>query len=160
MLAEITPDLADAVRALRVAAGQERFVSTVAESLAEAEKAPEAKPWPRALLLGGEPVGFVMLGWDVEPVDGLHGPYFLWKLLVDERHQRRGLGRAAVELVCRDVIAAGGRDLITSCVPGEGSPQPFYEGLGFAPTGELDDGEVVLRLRLDPTTEHARTRST
>ena len=37
---------------------------------------------------------------------------------------------------------------LTSAVPGEGGPQPFYEKLGFVPTGQIDDGEVVLRLEL------------
>jgi diamine N-acetyltransferase len=33
-------------------------------------------------------------------------------------------------------------------VPGEGSPGPFYERVGFDPTAELDDDEIVARLRL------------
>ena len=147
-LVEITPEIEDAVRALRVAPGQEHFVSSVAHSFVEAAQAPEGKPWPRAVLLDDEPVGFLMMSWDVEPAPGLHGPYFLWKLLVDERRQRQGIGRAALAIVCQEVLDDGGRELLTSCVPGEGSPQPFYEGLGFVPTGEVDEGEVVLRLDL------------
>lgn len=149
-LSEITPELEPAVRALRVAPGQERFVSSVEESLAYAVKEPRANPWIRALLADGTPTGFVMVSWDVVPVAGeIWGPYFLWKLLVDARHQRRGLGRAAVALVADAVAADGATELLTSCVPGPGSPQPFYEGLGFVPTGEVDpDGEVILSLDL------------
>ncbi|RKY20164.1 MAG: hypothetical protein DRQ55_08600 [Planctomycetota bacterium] len=36
----------------------------------------------------------------------------------------------------------------TSTVPGEHSPQAFYERLGFAATGEIEDGEVVLARQL------------
>ncbi len=147
-LVEITPDIEDAVRALRVAPGQEHFVSSVAHSFVEAAQEPEGKPWPRAVLVDDEPAGFLMMSWNVEPAPGLHGPYFLWKLLVDERHQRRGIGRAALALLCQDVLDDGGSELLTSCVPGPGSPQPFYEGFGFVPTGEVDEGEVVLRLDL------------
>jgi GNAT superfamily N-acetyltransferase len=148
-LSEITPELAPALLALRVAPGQERFVSGVAESLAEAEDEPEGKPWPRAILADGIPVGFVMMSWDVEPAGELRGPYFLWKLLIDSRYQREGHGAAALAVVVEEVRAAGGDTLLTSCVPGEGSPRPFYEALGFVPTGELDaDGEVVLALDL------------
>ena len=65
---------------------------------------PEGKPWPRAVLLDDEPVGFLMMSWDVEPAPTLHGPYFLWRLLVDERRQRQGIGRAALAIVCQDVL--------------------------------------------------------
>ena len=39
-------------------------------------------------------------------------------------------------------------EMLTSVVPGEGSPLGFYEGLGFVPTGEIDEGESVMRLKL------------
>ena len=31
-------------------------------------------------------------------------------------------------------------------LPGEGEPWPFYQQFGFQPTGEIDDGEIMLRL--------------
>ena len=33
-------------------------------------------------------------------------------------------------------------------VPAPGGPEPFYRSFGFEPTGEIDEGEVVARLRL------------
>jgi diamine N-acetyltransferase len=33
-------------------------------------------------------------------------------------------------------------------VPAPGGPEPFYRAFGFEPTGEVDEGEVVARLRL------------
>ena len=55
------------------------------------------------------PVGFVMVSWDVVPVpDRIWGPYYLWRLLVDHRHQGRGYGAAAVRLVAEAVRDAGG----------------------------------------------------
>ena len=36
--------------------------------------------------------------------------------------------------------------MILSFVPEEGSPEPFYRRFGFAPTGEIVDGEHVMRL--------------
>jgi diamine N-acetyltransferase len=140
----------DAVLALRLGAGQGRFVSDVPESLAQAAAHPEANPWPRALYAGDEPVGFVMLSWDVTPSPpDILGPWFLWKLLVDERHQGRGYGAAAVRLVTDVVRANGGTELLTSYVPGDGGPAGFYRRLGFLPTGEVDeDGEIIARLPL------------
>ena len=146
-LQEITEDDATSVLAVRVAPGQEQFVSTVADSIAEAEKRPEGNPWFRAVFADGGPVGFVMLGRDVEPQSpDINGPWFLWKLLIDHRHQGKGYGREVVEQVVELVRSHGASELLTSYVPGEGSPAGFYASLGFVPTGELDpDGEVILR---------------
>ena len=83
-LREITDDNRDAVCALRVRRRQKRFVASVASSLDDAAAEPEANPWYRAVYSGDEPVGFVMLSWNV-PTDrpGVIGPYFLWRLLID-----------------------------------------------------------------------------
>jgi diamine N-acetyltransferase len=48
------------------------------------------------------PVGFVMLSWNVPPGrPGILGPYFLWRLLVDERFQGRGFGNGEIVLSLR-----------------------------------------------------------
>jgi diamine N-acetyltransferase len=149
-LREITDANRDEVLALRVAPEQSRFVGSVAAALEDAEEYPEAKAWYRAIYAGEEPVGFVMLSWDVRPVPGeIIGPWFLWKLLIDARHQRRGYGRAALREVVEIVRNAGARELLTSYATGEGEPWPFYERFGFVPTGERDNtGEVILSLDL------------
>lgn len=146
-LAEITGENHDAVCALRVRPGQERFVASVAKSLQDAATTPEAEPWYRAVYLGDEPVGFVMLSWDVPPGrPGILGPYYLWRLLVDGRHQGRGIGRAVLEEVVSLVRADGATALLTSHQPGDDGPGAFYRKFGFTPTGEIDDGEIVVRL--------------
>jgi GNAT superfamily N-acetyltransferase len=146
-LREITAADAESVLALRLGPGQERFVSSVADSLAEADAHPEGNPWFRAVHADGRPVGFVMLSWDVEPrPPEIHGPWFLWKLLIDHRHQGRGYGREVVRQIVELVRAEGATELLTSHVPGEGGPAGFYARLGFEPTGELDpEGEIILR---------------
>ena len=147
-LREISDENRDAVIALRVSAAQERFVASVPKSLADADATPEGNPWYRAIYAGEQPVGFVMLSWDVTPRPGIIGPWFLWRLLIDERHQQRGFGTAALREVISIIKTAGARELKTSYVPGDGSPWPFYERLGFVPTGEVEDGEIVLTLEL------------
>jgi diamine N-acetyltransferase len=148
-LVEITGVNRDAVLALRVHPAQERFVASVEASFRHAAENPDAKPWFRAVYDGAEPVGFVMLSWNVVPRPNLRGPYFLWRLLVDAKHQGRGYGTAILDEVVRLIRAAGATELITSYVPGEGCPLPFYLGYGFVPTGEIDeDGEPVLSLDL------------
>lgn len=149
-LREVTDENREAVLAVRLAPGQERFVSSVLDSIDEAAAHPEGHPWYRAVHVDGEAVGFVMLSWDVTPrPPDINGPWFLWKLLVDERHQGRGIGREVVARVADLVRAEGGTELLTSHVVGEGGPAGFYARLGFVPRGDLDpDGEVVLRLPL------------
>lgn len=146
-LVEITEENRDAVCALRVHPGQERFVASVARSLEQAAATPEAEPWYRAVYSAEGPVGFVMLSWNVPPGrPGIIGPYFLWRLLIDGRYQGRGFGRAVLSQVVDLVRADGATELFTSYQPGEGEPGPFYLGLGFQPTGEMDGEEIVLRL--------------
>ena len=136
--------------ALRVAPSQKRFVGTVAEALIDAEEIPEGRPWYRAIYAGDQPVGFVMLSWNVTPdPPRVIGPWFLWKLLIDERYQRRGYGGETVRLVADIVRADGAAELLTSCIPGDGGPEAFYRRIGFSPTGELDEnGEIILALDL------------
>ncbi|MGY1763491.1 GNAT family N-acetyltransferase [Geodermatophilus sp. SYSU D00779] len=146
-LREITDENRDAVRALRVRGRQERFVASVSSSLQDAAESPKANPWYRAVYCGEEPVGFVMLSW--KPRKGPYrGRHFLWRLLVDKRYQGRGIGRAVLTQLVDLVRADGGTELLTSIEPGKDGPWPFYQGFGFQPTGELDDGEIVLQLPL------------
>jgi diamine N-acetyltransferase len=92
----------------------------------------------------GELAGFVMLA---EPIST--EPYwFLWRLLIDRRHQRRGIGRRVLALLGERIRAEGGTALFTSWVPGPGSPEGFYRQLGFEPTGVVEDGEIEARLSL------------
>ena len=129
-LREVTEANRDDVVAIHAGPAEGRFVSSVADSIAEAVETPEGSPWYRAVYLEGEPVGFVMLSWDVTPQPpDIIGPWFLWKLLVDERHQGRGVGRAIVGEVVRLIRAEGATELFTSHVVAEGGPDGFYERL-------------------------------
>jgi diamine N-acetyltransferase len=140
----------DVATALRVAPGQERFVDGVADSLAEAAAHPRARPWPRVIVADEVPVGFLMLADGAEAGNGIiPWPHYLWRMLIDGRYQGRGYGRAALDLVVDHLRGRSGADLlVTSVVPGEGSPYGFYLRYGFRPTGEWFDHEEVLVLRL------------
>lgn len=150
----------EALAALAVRPDQTSFVATVTKSYADAAADPASHPRMWGLYADDEPVGFVMLSDGAEPIEAEPGrwPYGLWRLLIDARHQGRGYGRAALDLVVGFVRSRpGATALFTSAVPGEGSPLPFYERYGFVQTGEVDEGEVVLRLALTPpATEEAR----
>ncbi|HEY8117408.1 MAG TPA: GNAT family N-acetyltransferase [Actinomycetota bacterium] len=150
-LREITSANEADVRALRVAPDQERFVSSVADSLED----PQARPWFRAIYAGERPVGFVMLSYDMPPGDPEQPfRYFLWRLLIDAGHQGHGYGRAAVTVVIDQLRGRpGATELVTSVHPGAGSPAPFYRAMGFEPTGDWLEGEEIYQLTLEPDPE-------
>ncbi len=149
-LCEITPQNRSTIEALSVTDDQSDYVAGVADSLVEAAQTPDARPWYRAVYAGDEPVGFVMISDGITVVNPDYlGPYYLWRLLVDRRHQGRGYGSAALRLVVEHVCTRpDARVLITSAVPGPASPVGFYVEQGFRITGEVHQGEVVLELDL------------
>lgn len=146
-LREISADTVIAVCRLAVAESQKGFVAPNAVSLAQALFAPEA--WYRAIHSGDELAGFVMLEDEaqkaVPPAEPRIG---VWRLMVDERFQGRGIGREAMRLAIAEARSRGYGALYLSYVPGPGCPEPFYAGLGFRPTGEMDGVEVVMKLDL------------
>ena len=96
------------------------------------------------VVAGEEPVGFIMLYDDPETPR-----YYLWRMMLAEDHQRKGYGRRAMELLVEYVrTRPNATEITVGSVPEEGSPQPFYEGFGFVPTGEVHHGETMLRLEL------------
>ncbi len=148
-LVEITTENLRMVRRLATHKSQERFVAPVAGSFGDA-LFPElidgaaVMPWFRAIEADDELVGFVMLALTTEA----HLEPYLWRLLIDRMHQRRGIGSMALDSVIDQCREWGDRTLLVSWVPGRGSPAPMYLARGFAPTGKIDDGEIEARLTI------------
>jgi diamine N-acetyltransferase len=141
-LREVTGETVRAICRLLVDPSQRGFVAPNAISFAEALFEPKA--WYRSVVADDVPVGFAMLYDDPEVHE-----YFLWRFMIDARYQGRGYGRRALELIADHVrTRPGATHLVTSWVPGPGTPEPFYRGLGFELTGEMDSEEVVGRLAL------------
>lgn len=150
-LREITgADFGD-VYFLRTHKSQESFVAPMPKSLSQALLArsdPDhpTDPWYRAIVADGQIVGFVMVAMPIP--DGDEDEPFLWRLLIDRLHQRRGIASMALRLVEDEMRSLGHTAWKTSWVPGRGSPEPFYLSYGFEPTGEMEDAEVVARKQL------------
>ena len=152
----VTEDDDEAVMGLRRGPGQERYlgrmISHFEDAIADAKACP--RMWSVHDAATGQLVGFVMISDNI-PAEvlaadaDLAGPYFLWRLLIDHRFQGRGYGTATIDAVVRYLETRPNADiLLTSCAPGEGSPQPFYLHYGFEKTGEVKWGEDLLRLDL------------
>ena len=127
---------------------QERFVSSVTDSLREAAEEPAGRALYWAVHAGDTPVGFVMISDEVGSPDYI--PHYLWKLLIGERYQRQGFGTATLDLIVEYFRSRPGVEVLsTSAGRGDGSPITFYERYGFEQTGEIVfDDEVLLRLEL------------
>jgi GNAT superfamily N-acetyltransferase len=147
---EVDEQTLKAVLAVTLTPEQAPYVGSVAEALEEAREVPEGKPWYRAVFDGELAVGFVMLSWNVPPnPPEIIGPWYLWKLIVDCRYQGHGYGRAIIEKVVEIVRAEGAETLLTSYVLGPDNPGPFYQRVGFIPTGDVNiDGEIIVALKL------------
>jgi diamine N-acetyltransferase len=126
---------------LKLRPDQENLVAPVAWSLADAYTVPDIA-WPRLIYDGDQLVGFIMAAFGPGSLAELYHSY-LWRLNIDAGHQGGGYGRFAVEGLCQEAIRRGRRRLTVSYHPGENGPEGFYQRLGFRPTGEYNQGEVV-----------------
>lgn len=149
-LVEVTGANFNEVYFLRTHKSQESFVAPMPKSLSQALLAPTdpeepVEAWYRAIEADGQIVGFVMVAL---ALDGSDDEPFLWRLLIDRLHQRRGVGSMALTVVEDEMRGRGFDGWLTSWVPGRGSPEPFYVGFGFEPTGEMEGTEVIARRSL------------
>jgi diamine N-acetyltransferase len=144
-LREITSDNLKSVLRLSVAEEQKKvYPRSNAYSIAEGHYPGDEDPvWIRAIYAGEEPVGFLMTSEAPE-----RGEYFLWRLMIDGNHQRKGYGFRAVELLIERIKnSPNPKVLMTSHLKGDGDAGTFYEKLGFVYTGEVLNGcDHVMRI--------------
>ena len=139
----ITSENLDAVLNLSVYEDQRGYVSTTAESLAQAYVYQDTA-FPFAIYDDETIVGFIMMGYYKEKEY-----YTLWKLLIDKDHQNKGYGRKALELgiaFLKENFQV--KDIYTGVSPGNGVAKKLYESVGFQETGLFENNMLELRLHL------------
>jgi diamine N-acetyltransferase len=149
-LEKITQANLDAALGIRVHPDQEHRVDPVVKSLAEAYVRPDVA-WPRLIVDGGRPVGFLMGFFDIDwKADGSRSDVRsgLWRLNIAADAQGRGYGRFAVDSVAAEIRRRGGTRLTTTWLPGPTGPGAFYRRLGFRLTGETSGPDEVGELTL------------
>lgn len=147
-LKPITKENIDDVLALKVREDQNGFVSTTAESLAQAYVYQETA-YPFAVYDDEMLVGFIMMGYYEAK-----SYYTLWKFLIDERFQNRGYGRQALLLGLAFLKKTfGSVDVYTGVAPGNAVAKGLYESVGFVDTGFREFGMEEMRLRGDRANE-------
>jgi RimJ/RimL family protein N-acetyltransferase len=148
-LVPVTLENERSVLELRTHKSQEAFVAPMLNSYADAlfpeviDGAPVV-PWMRAIEADGVICGFVMVAVTTEH----HAEPYLWRLLIDRLHQRRGIASMALDLLEDELRAMGDATMLVSWTPGRGTPEPLYLRRGFVPTGEVVDGETMARKAL------------
>ena len=141
-LREVTAESVRLICRLDVSEEQKHFVAPNSVSIAQAYFEPKA--WFRAIYADETPVGFLMLYDDPEEPD-----YFLWRYMIDERYQKLGFGKRAMDLLLDYVRSRpGAHELRLSCHPGEDGPEAFYRRYGFALTGKMLENEAEMRIDL------------
>jgi diamine N-acetyltransferase len=69
--------------------------------------------------------------------------------MIDRAHQGKGYGRAAMEAVIEMMVdRVGCEEIVTSFNPANAVAAGLYASLGFHPTGEIEDDEPLVLLRV------------
>ena len=141
-LKPVTSENLDEVLALKVLESQAGFVSTPAESLAQAYVYPETA-FPFAVYDDQTVVGFIMMGYYEAKQY-----YTLWKLLIGWQYQHRGYGRQALEqgiAFLKEKFRV--KEIYTGVIPENHVAKELYLFIGFEETGLFENGMEELCLK-------------
>jgi len=161
-LQPITEDNFEDVLRLRAS---EDFVATNAYSLAEAycdlkEAIDNGEQYhkycysiPYAIAKDETIVGFLKMNFeDGEDINAGDDIYWLSRFMIDEKHQGKGYGKAAMEVFIDFVKSKPHgyevKYIYTSVVPNNHIATKLYERVGFVKTGNQLDGEDLMKLVL------------
>ncbi len=130
---------------LQLGEGQDKFVSHPVRSLAQAYVY-YSQCTPFGVYAGDKMVGYVMVIYDYD-----EQVYNIWHLMIDRAFQGRGYGRGAMHSALKYISSKpfGSSDtVLITCDPENKAAMGLYRSLGFAETGESDEDQVELGLKL------------
>ena len=132
--------------ALRLAPGQEKYVSHPIRSLAQAYVYRD-QCQPFGIYNDDKMIGYVMVIYDYDIPE-----YDRWHMMIDETMQGKGYGSDALDLVLDYIktkpFGSSGRVTLT-CSKDNVAALGLYISRGFAKTGAVYDDEVELSLTID-----------
>jgi len=99
---------------------------------------------PLAIYLSDQVIGFMM--WAVDEADG---SCWLGGILIDQKHQRKGYGRKAIQAAIGILSDKHGYQNFALSYAPENSAKHLYHSLGFIETDEWEGDEIVSRLSLE-----------
>ena len=128
---------------LRLAPGQEAFVSHPIRSLAQAYVYRD-QCQPFGIYAGDKMVGYVMVIYDYDVPE-----YDIWHMMIDQSQQGHGYGSEALDRVIAYIRTKpfGGSDRVAlTCNKNNAAARKLYESRGFCATGAGDEDEIELAL--------------
>jgi diamine N-acetyltransferase len=126
-----------------LSAEQQGFLVPNGYSMLEALYEPDTFS-ARAVYLDETPVGFLMTGYDVE-----NQRHWVVRLMVGGEHQRKGYGRAAMQIAIDEFKAMPNCDAVfISVEPNNHAARALYASLGFLDTGRIVDENCIYHLPL------------
>jgi diamine N-acetyltransferase len=143
---EVTRETVAALIDLKVREDQPGLVADNVMTLAEAPYETGARVW--GLWDADVPVGLMAMvhpdefRWH-DTGDDTEAAY-LWRLMVDQHHQGKGYGRAAIGLALQVTRDWGKPRLVSAVSNVAHSSLGFYQRLGFRTTGRIVEGEVEI----------------
>ena len=143
---------------LQVSESQKGFVAANDVSIVEAYTTITANgfAFPFGIYDGEIPVGFIMIGYDVDdywdnPPDIARGNYNLWRLMIDQKYQKKGFGREAIALglnFIKSFPCGKAKYCWLSYEPENKVACKLYHSFGFTETGDMDGNEIIAILEL------------
>ncbi len=125
---------------LKVSKDQENYVASNVYSIAQSKVLPECIPM--AIYEEEELIGFLMYAMDREEAE-----YCVYRLMIDESHQSKGYGRAAMSALIKHISEDQKHHLLyISFEPENERAKTLYESLGFVPDGRMIENEVIYKL--------------
>lgn len=141
-LEEINRDNWEECANLKLRTSQGGLVAPNLYSIAESRV--EATFMPLAIYAGDTMVGFLM--WGIDPDDG---EYWLYRLMIDEKYQGKGYGKAATLEVLRRLKEQGAKRVFVGYKPQNVVAASMLASLGFERTGQMLQGEFIAKLELE-----------
>lgn len=131
---------------LKLAPGQEDFVSHPIRSLAQAYVYRD-QCQPFGIYAAGKMVGYVMVIYDYDVPE-----YDIWHMMIDESEQCHGYGGETLDQVIAYIrtkpFGSSNRVALT-CNKNNPGARRLYESRGFSPTGYEDEDEVELAMTVE-----------
>ena len=133
----------DCIR-LKVTKAQSEYIATNERSLETAAKHPEvARPF--VIYSDGIAVGFTMFAFEPDYEDP-DDRYWLWRFMIDEKYQGQGYGKEALKHIISYFKENGAGNIRLSTKESNVNAIHLYQSFGFAPNGDVNDGEIVFEL--------------
>ena len=130
---------------LKLAPGQEEYVSHPIRSLAQAYVY-RNQCQPFGIYAEDKMIGYVMVIYDYDIPE-----YDIWHMMIDESMQGRGYGSEALDLVINYIRTKpfGNSDRVAlTCNKDNPIARKLYENKGFSATGAEDEDEIELVMRV------------